>query len=107
MLLRILKLFPLFLKVKLFGPDLLLLIKEGLLEVVHLVELLCQQVLVLHVVGKQDVVICILCLELLEDCRLILNHEGNTFSTCDNSPSRRCRTAVMSELMSLREAISL
>ena len=107
MFLRFFELFPLFLKVKLFSSQFFFLIKKGLFEVIHLIEFLRKQVLVLHIVGKQDIVIGIFGLELLEDCCFILNQRDITFSTCANSPSRRCRTAVISELMSLNEAISL
>jgi len=65
--LRLLKLLPLFLQIKLFGPKLFLLIEQRLLEIVHLVQFLGEQVLVLHVVRQENVVVSGFRLEFLQN----------------------------------------
>lgn len=72
--LRVLKLLPLFLQIKLFGSKLFLLIEQCLLEIVHLVQLLSKQVLVLHVVGQEDVVVSRFRLEFLQNRCLVLTY---------------------------------
>jgi hypothetical protein len=75
----LLKLLPLLLQIKLLSSKFLLLVKQCLLKIIHLVEFLSKQVFIFHVIGQQDVVIGILGLKFLQDCCLILNYEGNTF----------------------------